>query len=165
MDQNNGPEAKISIEETRTLPTTDSGDVPLLLTRISLQGRFLYMGATIRIMEDHMINVQISRSLETMEIDLEIDFSTTRKGTGETMGIFLVLHRLKEGTSHKRIRMAIQQVINLTTLLSADLTTDLRLALHLTNTSSHRAIIRHHLISLASPPLMIPLMNYQIFAR
>ena len=37
MDQNNGLEAKISKEETRTLPMIDSGEVPLKATEISLQ--------------------------------------------------------------------------------------------------------------------------------
>ena len=99
------------------------------------------------------------------DIDLEMDLSTTRMGTGETMEIFLVLHRFKEATSYKTTPIANQEVINLTTLLSADLTTDLRLVLHLTNTSSRKAIIRHHLMSFASPPLTMLLMNNQIFAR
>ena len=37
MDQNNELEAKISKEETKTLPTIDLGEVPLMRTRISLQ--------------------------------------------------------------------------------------------------------------------------------
>ena len=41
-----------------------------------------------------------------MEIDLEMDLPSTRMGTGETMEIFLVLHRLKEETSHKLIPIA-----------------------------------------------------------
>ena len=69
------------------------------------------------------------------EIDLKTDLSTTRIGTGETMEIFLVVHRLKEETLHKITPIANQEVINLTTLLSTDLTTDLQLVLHLTNTS------------------------------
>ena len=99
------------------------------------------------------------------EIDLEMDLSTTRTGTGETMETFLVLRRLKKETSRKKTPIANQQVINLTTLISTYLTTDLRLVFQLTNTSSHRAIIRHHLMSFASPPLTITLMNYQISAR
>ena len=60
-----------------------------------------------------------------MEIDLEMDLSTTRMGTGETIEIFPVLHRLKRETSHKIIPIANQKVISLTTLLSAYLTIDL----------------------------------------
>ena len=36
-----------------------------------------------------------------MEIDLEMDLSTTRMATGETLEIFLVPHRNKGETSHK----------------------------------------------------------------
>ena len=99
------------------------------------------------------------------EIDLEMDFSATRMGTGETIEIFLAHQRLKEEISHKITPIANQEVINLTTLLSADLTTDVQLVFHLTNTNSHKAKIRYHLMLFASPPLAIPLMNYQIFAR
>ena len=51
MDQNNGPEAKIFKEETRTLLTIDLGEVPLLLTRISLQDQTSHMGITVRRMK------------------------------------------------------------------------------------------------------------------
>ena len=80
------------------------------------------------------------------EIDLEIDLSTTRMGTGETMRIFLALHRLKEETSHKMNPIANQEVINLSTLRSADLTTDLRLVLCPMNKSFRRTKIGslHH---------------------
>ena len=94
MDQNNGLEAKISREETRTLLMIDL-EVPLPLTRISLQDQTLPMGITIRTVEDHMINAQTSHSTETTETDLEMDLSTIRMGTGETMETFLVPHRLK----------------------------------------------------------------------
>ena len=67
-----------------------------------------------------------------METDLEMDFSTTRMGTGEAMAIFLVLYRLKGETSHKIAHIANQEDINMTILLSAELTIDLRLVLHLT---------------------------------
>ena len=91
---------------------------------VSLQGQTLHMGTTDLTTEDHMINAQISRSIETMAIDLEMDLSTTRSRTGETTEVFPVLHRYKGETSHKRISIA-NQVINLTTLLSADLTIDI----------------------------------------
>ena len=96
MDQNNGLEAKISKGETRILLTIDLGEHLRLPTKIYLQDQTLHMGVTIRIMEDRMINAEISHSTDTMEIDLETDLSTTRMGTGEIMEIFLVLRRLKE---------------------------------------------------------------------
>ena len=101
MDQNNGLEAKFSKGETRILPRIDLGEHLLLPTRISLPDQTLHMGITIRIMEDRMINVKISLSTETMEIDLEMDLSTTRMGTGETREYFLVLRLVKEETSPK----------------------------------------------------------------
>ena len=165
MDQNNGLKAKISKEKTRTLLSIDLGEVPLMPTRISLQDPTLHIGTTIQIMEDHMTNAQISHSKEAMETHLEKNLSTIRMKTGETVETFLVLHRLEGGTSHKIIPIANPEVIYLTTLLSADLTTDLRLILHLTNTSSHKAIIRYHLMSFVSPPLTIPSMDYRTFAR
>ena len=60
MHQNNGLEAKISNEETRTLPTIELGEVPLMPTRISLQDPTLHIGTTIRMIEGHMTNAQIS---------------------------------------------------------------------------------------------------------
>ena len=101
MDQNNGIEAKISKEEIRTLLTIDLGEVPLMPTRISLQDPTLQIGTTIRLLEDHMTNVQISQSIEAMKTDLEMNLSTIRMKTGETMETFLVLHRPKGETSHK----------------------------------------------------------------
>ena len=86
-------------------------------------------------------------------------------GTGETIGTPLVVQRLKGETSNKKIYIANQEVINLNILPSADLTIDPRLVLHLTNKSFHKTILRPHLMWFASPQPMIPLMNYQIFAR
>ena len=83
------------------------------------------MGTTVQTMEDHMINTQISHSIEVMEIDLEIHLATIRMETGETMETFLVLHQLKGKNSHKIFPTANQEVINLTTLHSAHLITDL----------------------------------------
>ena len=76
-----------------------------------------------------MIIKQINQSIRMMETDPEVDFSTTRMGTGETMEIFPVLHRLKGETPHKTIPIANQKVISITTLLFADLTIDLPLVL------------------------------------
>ena len=122
MDQNNGLEAKTFKGETRILLTIDLRKHLFLPTRISLPDQILHMGITIRIMEDRMINSKISHLSETMEIDLETDLSTTRMGTGETMEIFLVLRRLKEETTHKITSIANQELTNLITLRSADLT-------------------------------------------
>ena len=96
MDQNNGLEAKISKRETRTTLAMDLPEVPPKLFRISLANQTSHIGTTIRIMKDHMINAQISHLIQAMDIDLEMEFSTIRMGTGETMEIFLVLHRPKE---------------------------------------------------------------------
>ena len=123
------------------------------------------MRTIIRTTEYHMINAQTSHSTEKMKIDLELSVSTTRMGTGETMEIFLVLHRLEEETSHKITPIANQELINLTTLHSTDLTIDLRLVLRPMNKSFRRTIIRRHLMWSASTQPMIQLTNYRIFAR
>ena len=146
MDQNNGLEARKTKEEPVTTLTQGSGENPPLLIRVSLPDQTSYMGRTIRTMEDHTINAQINHSIETMEFDLEMYLSTIRMELGETMEGFLVLHRLQGETSHKIIHTANQEVINLTFLPSADLTTELRVVLPLTNKRSHRAIIRLHLM-------------------
>ena len=85
-----------------------------------------------------MINAQISHSIEAMEIVLEIDFSTIRMETRETMDFFLVLHRTEGDNSQKKIHTANHEVIDLTILVSADLMVDLRLFLPLTNKNSHK---------------------------
>ena len=133
-------------------------------TRISLQDKTLHMGITIRRMEDRMINAKISHSTETIEIDLETDLSTTRMGTGETMEIFLVIRRLKEETSHKIAPIANQELINLITLRSADLTIELRLVLRPMN-KNFRKTTRQHLMWFVSPQPTILLTKYQSFAR
>ena len=122
MDQNNGLEAKISKEETRTILTMDFGEILPLLIRIFLQGQTSQMGITIRTMEDYMTNAQISHSIEAMEIDLEMDLSLIRMGIGETMGTSFVLHRFNGETFHKIVHTANQGVTSLTILLFADLT-------------------------------------------
>ena len=88
MDQNNGLEAKISKEGTRTILTVDSEEISFLVIRISLRNQASHMGITIQTMEDHLINGQISQLMETMETDLEMDISATRMETGETMATF-----------------------------------------------------------------------------
>ena len=156
MDQNNGPEAKIFKDETRTLAMIDSGEVPLIATKISLQDPALYIETTVRTIDDHLINVQISHLIETMETDPDINLSTTRMGTGGALGTFLVLHQIQEETSYKTIPIAHQEMSNLTTSHSADLTIDLQQTLHPMNRNFHRTIIRHHLMWFVSPQPMIP---------
>ena len=143
----------------------DLQEIFLHLIEISLQGPTSYMRTIIRTTEYYMIDAQTSHSIEIMQIDLEMNHSTTRMGTGETMETFLVLNRLKEETSHKVILLANQEVINLTTLRSADLTIDLQIVLRPMNKSFRRTIIRYHLKWFASSQLMIPITNYRIFAR
>ena len=166
LDQNNGLEAEISRGETRNSLTIDLGE-HLLPTKISLQDQTLHMGITIRIMENRMINAKISHLTETIavEIDLETDLSTTRMGTGETMEIFLFLPRLKEETSHKITPIANQELINLITLRSADLTIELRLVLRPMNKNFRKAITRQHLMWFLSPQPTILLTKHQISAR
>ena len=159
--QNNGLEAKISKEETRTLPTIDLEEVPILVTRISLRDQTLHMGTTIRIMEDHMINAQISHSIEVTEIDLGMDLSTIRMGIGVAMETLLVLHQLKGETFHKIAHTASQEVISLTILLSADLTVDLQPGLQPTNKTFLKLITRRQLKLFVSLRPTIPLTNYQ----
>ena len=165
MDQSYGLEAKISGEEIRNTIMMDLQEIFRHLIEISLQDPTSHLRTVNRTTEYHIINAQTSHSIEIMEIDLERSLSTIRLRTGETMEIFLVPHRLKEETSHKIIPIANQEVINLTTLRSANLTIDLRLVLRPMNKSFRRTIIRHHLMWFASPQPMIPLTNCRIFAR
>ena len=156
MDQNNGLEPKIFKDETRTLAMIDSGEVPLIATKISLQDPTSHIGTTVRTIDDHLINVQISHSIETMETDPDMNLSTTRIGTGGTMETFLVLHQIQEETFHKTIPIAHQEMKNLTTLRSADLTIDLQQTLHPMNRNFRRTIIRHRLMWFVSLQPMIP---------
>ena len=156
MDQNNGPEAKIFKDETRPLAMMDSGEVHLIATKISPQDPTLHIETTIRTIDDHLINDQISHLIETMETDPEMNFSTTRMGTGRTMGTFLVLHQIQEEISHKTIPIANQETNNLTISQSADLTLNLQQTLHPMSRNFRRAIIRLHLMWFASPQPMMP---------
>ena len=156
MDQDNGLEAKTSKEKTRNLPMIDSGEVPLMATKISLQGPTLHIGTTVLMIEDYLTNAQINHLMEMMETDPDMNLSTTKMGTGDTMEIFLVLHQIQEEISHKIIPIANQEMINLTTLLSAGQTTDLQQTLHPMNRNFRRTIIRHHLMWFVSPPPMTP---------
>ena len=154
--QNNGLEAKISKEETRTLPMIDSGEVPLIATKISLQDSTLHIASTVRMIEDHLTDAQISHLIETMETDPDKNLSTNRMGTGRTMETFLVLHQIQENTSHKTVPIAHQEMNNLTTLRSADLTIDLHQTLHTINRIFRRTITGNHLMWFVSPQPMIP---------
>ena len=166
MDQNDGlKRGKNFQRRIKTTLSMDSGEILPTLSEIFLRDQTSHIGTTIQTMEDHLINAKISPSKETIEIDLEMHLSTIRTEVVVTMGTFLVLHRLQGETSHKINHTAKQGVIHLTTLPFADLTTDLRLVLHLTNKSSHKAKIRHHLMSFASPQPTMPIMNHQIFAK
>ena len=85
------------------------------------------------------------------QIDLGMVLSTTQMGTGETMEIFLVLHRLKGETIRRIVQTANQEVIGPITLLSADLTTNLRLVLRPMNKNFRKTIIRQNLTWSVSP--------------
>ena len=153
MDRSNALEAKISKEQIRVTIMMDLQEIFLHLIETSLLGPTSHMKT--KTTEDHMINVQIRLSIDMMEIDLKMDLLTTRMGTGKTMEIFLVPHRLKEDTFHKITLMANQEVINLTTVHSTDLTIELRLNLRPKNKNFRKTRIRHHLMWFASPQPMI----------
>ena len=159
MDQNNGLEARTFKEEIRTILTLVVEEIPPTLIRISLRDPTSHMGIIVQAMEAHMTNAPISRSIEAMATDLEMDLLTIRLEIGEIMGIFLVLHRLKGETSHRIIHIANQEVISPATLFSADLTIDRRLVLHPMNKNSRKIITRPPLMWFASPQLMILLTN------
>ena len=163
MDRNNGLEAKISREGTRT--TMIGLEIPPIITRTSLQDQNLHTGIFAQIMGDHLINAQFSHLIETMEIDLGMVLSTTQMGTGETMEISLVLHRLKGENIRRMVQTANQEMIGPTPLLSADLTIDLRLVLRPTNKDFRKTITRQHLMWFVSPQPTTLLLKYQIFAR
>ena len=155
MDQNNGLEAKTFKEKTRTLPMIDSGEVPLMATKISLQDPTLQIGTTVLTIEDHFTNAQINHLIEMMETGPYTNLSTTRMGTGELMEIFLALHQIQEETFRKTT-IANREIINLTTPRSVDLITDLRQILRPMNRNFRRTIIRHHLMWFVSPQPMMP---------
>ena len=92
MNQKDGLEAEIFNEKIRTTLTMGLREAPPSPIKSSLQDHASHMGTTIRTMEDHMINAQISHSIEAMGIDLEMNLSTIRIATGETMKNFLVPH-------------------------------------------------------------------------
>ena len=163
MDRNNGLGAKISRKGTRT--TMMGLEITPIITRTSLQDRNLHTRIISQIMGDHLINAQISHLIKTMEIDLGMVLSTTQMGTGETMEISLVLHRLKGENNRRIVQTANQEMIGPTTLLSADLTIDLRLVLRPTNKDFRKTITRQHLMWFVSPQPTILLMKYQIFVR
>ena len=165
MEQSNGLEAKISREEIRITVMMDLQEIFLHLIGISFQGLTSPMRIITPTTEYHIINAQTSHSIEIMEIDLQMNLSTIRSGTGEPTEISLAHQRLTEETSHKITLIAKQEVISLTTLSSADLTVYLRLVLRPMNKSFRGTIIRHHLMWFATPQPMTPLTKYRIFTR
>ena len=68
MDQNNGPEAKVSNEEIRITTMKDLQESFPHLIKISLQGPTSHMRTITRTTEDQMINSQLSHSIEMAEI-------------------------------------------------------------------------------------------------
>ena len=74
-----------------------------------------------------MINARINHIIETMEIDIGRELLSIRVETCDTMETFLGLHRLKGKTFYKIFHTGNQEVFNLRILLSAYLTTGLRL--------------------------------------
>ena len=92
MNENNGLEAKISEEEITITIMIDLNEIFPHLIRNFRQRQTWHRGITIPTVEDQMINAKINHSEEPMEIDPEMDLSTIRMKTGQTMGTSLVLH-------------------------------------------------------------------------
>ena len=88
MDQNNGPEAMIFKEEIRTTLTIDSGESPLLFIKTSPQDQTLPSGTITRTTEDRLTNAQFIHSIELIETDLEMNFSTIRIEIGGILEVF-----------------------------------------------------------------------------
>ena len=63
----------------------DLGETPRIITRIFLHDQTSHMGLTAQTMGDPLSNAKISHLIETMEIDLGMDLSITRMGTGNQM--------------------------------------------------------------------------------
>ena len=124
-DRNSELDVRISKEDTTTIVTMGLGETPRIITRISLHDQTLHKGIIAHSMEGHLINAQISHLIDTMETDLEMELPTTGMGIGEIMEIFLVFHRPKGEISPRITPIANQEVINLKTRLSADLTINL----------------------------------------
>ena len=123
------------------------------------------MGTAIRIMEGPMINAQIYYSIETIQNKSLNGFLINPNGSWRNTGFFFALHQLKGEVSHRKIHIAIQEKINLTILLSADLTIDRRVVPHLTNKNFQKTKTRIHSMWSASLQPKIALMNHQTFGR
>ena len=79
MDQSNGLEAKIPKEEIRFTIMMDLQAIFPRLIKIpnfASKAPTSHMRTITQTTEDHMINAQISHSIEMMEIDLKMDLST-----------------------------------------------------------------------------------------
>ena len=66
------------------------GEILPIFTRISLQDQTSNIGIIAQTIEDHMTDAPISHSIEVMKTDHEMNLSTIRLETGETMETFLV---------------------------------------------------------------------------
>ena len=104
--RNNGLEARISREETKILITTSLGEIPPIITRTSVADRTSHMRIIVQILEDQLINAQISHLTETMKIDLEMDLLATQMGIGGTMEIFQSTQRrvFSQNISYRQLR-------------------------------------------------------------
>ena len=165
MYQNNGPEARIPREETRT--RTNGGSLknsPTAHQNFSPRPNFAYRN-------NHPNN---GRSYDQRPIH-----SLNRNGGSwfrngsfnnqsenwRNIGIFLVFPWLKGEASQKGYHSACQEMMEPTNLFSADLKTDLRLVNYLRNNKSYKKITRRQLMWFASPQPTPPLVKYQTFVR
>ena len=146
MDQNNGPEANFSKEETRTLLTTDLREVLLLLTRTSLQdisfanwnnnpknGRSY----------DQRRNQYLNRSNKSQSRSVSFN---NPNGNWQNNGGFSRFPSTQRRIFRKIIHTVNHEVILLTSLPFAGPTIDLWLVLRLTHKNFHKTIIRLHLM-------------------
>ena len=167
MDQSNGLEAKISKEEIRITIMTD-------LQKLFLHPIEIFFARPNFAYDNNHPNNGTSYDQRPKQSFNRQDGNRSRKGSfNNSIGNWRNNGNFSRSPSTQRgdfsqnnsYRQPRTDQNNNSAFRGSDNRTDLQLVFHLTNTSSHKAIIRHHLMSFASPPLTIPLMNYQIFAR
>ena len=155
LDQDNGLEAKIFRDESRSTLTLNLWEIPQQLNRTSLSDQTQHTGTTIRISEDHgdqRPNQSYNKNdgnRSWNEIDNILEKS-------------LFLNRPNGEISHRTIHTANHEVISWTFLL-AEITNNLRVVWPLTNKNSHQPKTRVHPMSSASLQPTIALMKYQTF--
>ena len=85
-----------------------------------------------------MIKARINHAIETVDIGLEIDFSTIPIEARETLKIFLALPQLNREIFHGKTHTANRKMIRLTFLVPADLKNNRRLVSDFTSINLHK---------------------------